>query len=469
MAKPRMARCIGLQGDWATRCARPVRVCLSVLLIAAVFAPGGCRPEPTAPSDERALPRTDAVTGLLQGSSDGFAVADRIRPMQFPDDHAPHVQYRTEWWYFTGHLRTEVAQAENSRRGDVRRGATRRSAERWFGFQYTVFRQALRPPDVLRPPALSGATSAWRSDTAWLAHLALTDIQRGEHSGHARIARGALGLGGLVPTSIDAAGHKLEAPSTRGTFAIMVDGWRLQRAADGAFLIDAESATGAGAGAGSDAGAGVAGATEAGAIGLQLRLVPLSAPVLHGQQGWSRKGPSSASYYFSIPRWQVTGKVRTTTGEWLQVRGDGWLDREWSTSALAPEQVGWDWFSLNLGRDPLGRDRELMLFRLRRSDGRPDPFNSGTLVTAGVARVLRAGDFSVIPVDFWQDEAGRHWPVSWTVTLRQPALRLRVKAVLPDQLMRVGLVYWEGAVSVDGDAKGRGYLEMTGYAPHARR
>ncbi len=436
-------------GKCSPRARWPAHRCFSAVMLVAFLALAGCRPVPGTTTDVRTPPATDAVTGLLQGGSAGFAVADRPRAMHFPGDHYPHPQYRTEWWYFTGHLRA----------ADGRR----------FGFQYTVFRQALRPPDGTPEPVLPGGASAWRSDTAWLAHLALTDIQRGEHSGHARIARGALGLGGLVspaPAHAEDMPSAERAPDARaapGTLTIMVDGWALQRRADGVFLIHAESADSA------RSGAPAAADIESGDIGLRLRLVPVSMPVLHGRQGWSRKGPTSASYYYSIPRWRVAGEVRTSSGEWVRVRGDGWLDREWSTSALAPEQVGWDWFSLSLGPDRQGRDRELMLFRLRRSDGRRDPFDSGTLVIGGVARALNAEDFSLTPVEVWQDEAGRRWPINWALTLHKPALRLQIRAELADQLMRVGLVYWEGAVSVDGDAKGRGYLEMTGYPPAVAR
>jgi predicted secreted hydrolase len=51
------------------------------------------------------------------------------------------------------------------------------------------------------------------------------------------------------------------------------------------------------------------------------------------------------------------------------------------------------------------------------------------------------------------------------VQVARPAVRLEVEAVVQDQLMRVGLEYWEGAVDVRGDVRGRGYLEMTGYPP----
>ena len=61
----------------------------------------------------------------------------------------------------------------------------------------------------------------------------------------------------------------------------------------------------------------------------------------------------------------------------LEVSGDAWMDREWSTSALGAGVEGWDWFTVQLED---GRD--LMMYRLRRRDGTADPFSAGTLVAA---------------------------------------------------------------------------------------
>ena len=58
------------------------------------------------------------------------------------------------------------------------------------------------------------------------------------------------------------------------------------------------------------------------------------------------------------------------------------MDREISTSALGPEQIGWDWFSLQLSDGS-----ELMVYLMRRADGGIDPFSSGTLI----ARTGRRG------------------------------------------------------------------------------
>ena len=72
----------------------------------------------------------------------------------------------------------------------------------------------------------------------------------------------------------------------------------------------------------------------------------------------------------------VSGEVQAG-GRAHAVEGLTWMDREWSTSALGPGAVGWDWFSLQLDDG-----REVMFFRIRRGDGGVEPVSGGTLVEA---------------------------------------------------------------------------------------
>ena len=84
-------------------------------------------------------------------------------------------------------------------------------------------------------------------------------------------------------------------------------------------------------------------------IALDLQLVSTVPHVVHGDRGLDAKGAAAgnASYYYSIPRLAADGSV-TIEGETFAVTGLAWLDREWSTSALEPGVVGWDWFALHL-------------------------------------------------------------------------------------------------------------------------
>ena len=364
-------------------------------------------------TDEAARP---GIAGMLRGDEAGFDRADRPRVFSFPADHGAHPTFRTEWWYFTGHLA-----GVNGER---------------FGFQFTVFRQALGAP-AGAPATAAAGRSAWRADNAWLAHLAVTDINGQQHWSATRLSRGALGLAG----------------ATASPLAVWVQDWQLaqqlpksldQRVGVTPWLLRARDDSG---------------------MALDLTLTPAIAPVLHGEGGLSRKGAQAASYYYSMPRWQVRGSIATPSHRQpLPITGTAWLDREWSTSALAPQQIGWDWFALRL-RD----GRALMLFQLRRSDGRRDSYDAGSLIAPdGAVQHLTSADFSLTPEGTWRDEQQVRWPTRWTLRLRPIVamprpLQITISAEVDDQLMRVGLRYWEGAVRVSGDAEGEGYLEMTGY------
>jgi predicted secreted hydrolase len=98
-----------------------------------------------------------AIVGLQANDSMvGYVRATNVRPFKFPDDHGPHPDFQTEWWYYTGNLES----------ADGRR----------FGYQLTFFRRAITPPST----AAQGATpraSDWATNQIYFAHFALTDAK----------------------------------------------------------------------------------------------------------------------------------------------------------------------------------------------------------------------------------------------------------------------------------------------------
>jgi predicted secreted hydrolase len=142
------------------------------------------------------------------------------------------------------------------------------------------------------------------------------------------------------------------------------------------------------------------------------------------------------------------------------------MDHEWSTSALSGEQVGWDWFALQLDD---GSD--LMLFHIRRADGSVDTFSSGAFIAAdGATRRLRRQDFTISSDRTWRSpRSGASYPARWTVKVPSENTTLTLEPYLADQELNLSFTYWEGAVRITGEHDGRsvrghGYVEMTGYA-----
>lgn len=368
-----------------------------VLLLVFAIA---CGPAPVDSGPEPYL----AITEVLAGDPEGFAVAELPRDFVFPADHGRHPEFRTEWWYFTGHL----------------------AGEQDYGFQLTFFRSGL--PEA----AAAASDSAWRPDDLWMAHFAVGNYTAGRFHAEERFARGAAGLAGAADARFD----------------VWLEDWSLT-------AVDPTR---------SDSALELRAAT--GEITLDLRLVPQRLPVLNGEAGLSRKGtaPGNASYYYSMTRWEAGGTLIGPDGA-DAVAGQAWLDREWSTSALEPGQIGWDWFSLSLSD---GTD--VMLYLMRRDDGTFDLTSSGTWVNAdGSSEPLALEDYDVRVLDVWKSPSGSEYPAGWEIRIPDRALELRITPLLADQELRHTFRYWEGGVAVEGThgettVSGRGFVELTGYA-----
>jgi predicted secreted hydrolase len=397
---------MALAGAWITVRAR-LGLALAALLVLGGLAWGAW--ELASPAEDPRLQATLSPVGILAGDDTaGYARAVEPREFDFPRDHGPHPEYRTEWWYVTGHLE----------------GAEGRE----FAFQLTFFRAALAP-------GLPDRESAWNTNQLWMGHLGLTDVEAGRHQGAERLARGAAGLAGA---------RMWEDGSP--LLHLWVEDWEMVSGEDGLFPLRIQA--------------------REEDRGLNLTLREGKPPVFQGEDGLSRKGPDpgNASYYYTFPRMPAEGTLEIR-GRTFHVQGEAWIDREWSTSALDEDQVGWDWFSVQLSDD-----RELMFFELRRRDGTVDTLNHGSLVAPdGSWEVLGHGDVEVTVLDWWESPLdGARYPSGWRLRIPDRGVDLRLDPVIRDQEMNLSFRYWEGAVrvegeGVDGPVRGRGFVEMTGY------
>lgn len=89
---------------------------LVLILITASATFSGCSCEKASTGGTK----INIIEALSNSDTEGYSIADKVIDFSFPADHAPHEDFRNEWWYFTGNLYDE----EGNR----------------FGYQLTFFR-----------------------------------------------------------------------------------------------------------------------------------------------------------------------------------------------------------------------------------------------------------------------------------------------------------------------------------------
>jgi predicted secreted hydrolase len=345
---------------------------------------------------------------LLAGGVWAGEVFETPRPgraWSFPGDHGSHPEYKTEWWYYVGHLKAASGEA--------------------FGYQLTFFRVALRKPDPQ-------ARSAWSLHTVYFAHLGLTDAARRTFFFKEKSGRGALGLSGAAA----------------GTMKVWIDDWRAELQGEEFHLQAQEGGLG---------------------LDLVLKpLKPPALHGQSGYSRKSGTS-DAASYYYSLPRMStqgtifVDGRRLPVTGEsWMDhefftsamapnLAGWDWFSLQLSDGGevmlylLRHKDGAVDPASSGSLIDPQGNTRHLKL-----SDFTVKP--TGAWTSPHTQAQYPAGWEITIP------GAGYHLRITPTTPDQE------IRSPAPAKV-----TYWEGQVKIEGvkngaPVTGLGYAELTGYA-----
>ena len=280
-----------------------------------------------------------------------------------------------------------------------------------YGAQFTLFRQSAAPA-----PQREG----WASQQFWLGHAAITTADT--HLYSEKFGRGGTGQ----------AGARAEP------FEAWIDDWSIASVAPSFSPLRLRAATAE--------------------FGYDLRLSTDAAMVLQGEDGYSVKSDrGQASYYVSQPFFSAEGTLRLGERD-IEVSGKAWMDREWSSQPLAPDQEGWDWFSLHLNSG-----EKVMLFRLRHEGG--EHYFAGNWISAeGTSTPIASTDIHMQPMTTAR-VAGRDIPVEWSLSIPSRNLKIKTAPLNSQSWNSTGFPYWEGPITIQGSHSGDGYLEMTGYAP----
>lgn len=345
---------------------------------------------------------------LLAGgglAEDTFQTPRPGRVFEFPRDHGAHPDYKTEWWYYVGHLKAASGET--------------------FGYQLTFFRVALRQSDPQ-------ARSAWSLNTIYFAHLAVTDPALRRFEFRDKAGRGALGLSGAKAQ----------------TMQVWIDDWRAELKGDEFHLMAQDQGLG---------------------MDLTLKPVKPPALHGEGGLSRKSGQENAASYYYSLSRLETRGSItvagrrlQVSGLSWMDHEFftsamapnlAGW---DWFSLQLAD---GWDVMLYLLRQkdgsvdaassgtliDPQGRTRHLKLaeFQVKATGAWTSPHTGTTY-----------------PVGWEISIPGAGYRLRLTPALADQEMRAQAPA---------RVTYWEGEVKIEGSKNGeaiagQGYAELTGYA-----
>ncbi len=350
-----------------------------------------------------------AIFAICAVAAQSWTAARADYPYAFPRDHFAHNDFQTEWWYYTGNLRS----------GDGHR----------FGYELTFFRQAVRLEHAADIPP------TWLPDQIYLAHFALSDLDGAEFFHTKRLNRRGPGLAGASENT----GHYWNG------------NWQVR-------WIDVRSGR-----------QHLQAVCDAGT--LQLDLTPSKPPVVHGERGVSIKGPlpGEASQYISFTRIASRGTLEWK-GKQYAISGSSWMDHEFFSEPSDNQLGGWDWFAVQLDT---GQELMLYRLRRkdgtseRFSSGTYVDEKGSARFLRGSDFTLTTLE------TWHSRASGESYPVRWHISVPSLQLDLTEETRLKSQELfsreAVSPTYWEGAVDYAGrmgsrKVSGVGYLEMTGYA-----
>ncbi len=367
-------------------------------------------PKAAAEAARARAPRTGAPVATASPrvavyDSSGFRLAVPPRTYAFPRDHASHPEFRTEWWYYTGHLR---------------------AAGRSWGYELTFFRVGL---SRTRGPS----PSAWATRDVLFAHLALTDETRGRFRHEEAVSRPALRMAG--------------ADTAR--YHVWIHDWSAALADDGAtHVLRART---------SDFG-----------IALELAPGKPPAVHGEGGVSQKTAGVGNASHYYSMTRLATRG-VLFDGADSVRVEGVSWMDHEFGSGRLTPAHAGWDWFSVQLddGRELMlyrlrlkdGGTEPLSSGTIVETDGRTRHLAREDFRITATGRWKSADTGADYPSGWTLEIPAERLRLDVTPTVKAQELVARTMG---------GVVYWEGSCRVSGTwgggkVAGVGYTELTGY------
>jgi predicted secreted hydrolase len=196
--------------------------------------------------------------------------------------------------------------------------------------------------------------------------------------------------------------------------------------------------------------------TEKSGSYLDLNMVNEKTPLLIGGNGLIPIGTKGTSYYYSLTKLKIGGKLNIGNGE-KTINGIGWIDKQWGNWDESGYS-GWDWFSVQLNNsvdmnvfviyDPLSHEPINPMINLIDAGNKTEIIKTFTLRN---------------PKNWSDPQTGNTFPNKWDLVMPEKGIELQITPTIDNQLITPNL--WEGSCKVTGvygneEVSGWAYTEL---------
>ena len=222
-------------------------------------------------------------------------------------------------------------------------------------------------------------------------------------------------------------------------------------------------------------------------MNLDVDMVSLKKPLIVGGDGVIFYNFQDFSYYYSLTKLFVTGKI-TLNDVTENVVGSAWIDHQWGNFVNQnPPPWGltmtYEWFSIQLQNniEIVVGDTWDRVTGEKNDQSYTDGLN--IINNDGFSEILK--DYSIMPLGFWNETGdNRFYSCQWHLTETSKSIDIIVTPVFSNQLMRFtenypllqeifeelfsSACFWEGVCTVSGTINdnavyGKSYVELTHY------
>ncbi len=202
---------------------------------------------------------------------------------------------------------------------------------------------------------------------------------------------------------------------------------------------------------------------------IDVELSARKRPLMVQGDGYVDIGTSGNSWYYSLTRLDVVGKI-SYDGIEEEVIGMAWMDHQWGPFIVSPIEIGnlfesYEWFCLQLDD---GTDIMISNIFDRDNNLPQTPEYGGIDISRPDGTSTTVYDKEFIRTNYWQDpKSGKFMSMGWNLNIPSEGIKLVLSPFTKNQMVNLPLggSFWEGALQVSGtingkNIKGKGFGEL---------